>query len=143
MANAAPFARWLREQREAVRPRLTRRALAEEAGVSPNYISRLELNGTPQCTAPIKEPGAEAVDALVRVLEKYHGRPLVNEARRVLGYTELSGEPEPTERPALQLPEDDDRELAVWLFEQPEDRLQWMSRIIAAKLNPRVMSTFA
>src|SRR4051794_20097991 len=95
MANTRAYARWLREQRESVRPRLTQSALAEEAGLSHNYISRLEKMSRADTVDPIHQPGAESLDKVSRALERFTRRPLVNEARQVIGYPLLADAPEP------------------------------------------------
>lgn len=149
MVNTKAFAVWLRARRKEVKPKLTQSALAAEAGCVPYYVSRLESNGSPNCTAPIHEPGVEKVDALARVLERYLARPLVNEARRVLGYSELAEEPTPSERSALQIPDVDENdevgareELTLWLLRQPRERRRYMSRVIA-ELDGRVRQPLA
>ncbi|MGV3723227.1 MAG: hypothetical protein ACO1SX_20185 [Actinomycetota bacterium] len=92
MANMADYAAWLREQRESVSPRLSQAQLGREAGLTGAYISRLEMMDQAGVKRPIIHPGEQAVDAISRVLERYTGRPLVNEARAVIGFRELQQE---------------------------------------------------
>lgn len=92
MRNAIAYGRWLRARREEVVPRLTRSQLAKLSGLSVTYISRLEKAGVTG-EADICNPGLSHVDKISRVLERFHDRPLVNEARRILGYEGLDEEP--------------------------------------------------
>lgn len=101
MANTAAFARWLRELRESVDPELSQAELARLARCSKNYISRLEAMSEPNAPAPIHNPGEARIDAIVRVLEGYLHRPLVNEGRRVIGYPILADEPAPADQATL------------------------------------------
>src|SRR3954464_4791059 len=78
------YGRWLREQRESVRPRLTQRKLAEVAGISHTYLARLEAAGDGG-DGPF-EPREDKIDAISRALEQYVGRVVVNEARQAIGY---------------------------------------------------------
>jgi transcriptional regulator with XRE-family HTH domain len=89
------YGRWLREQRESVKPRLTQRKLASDAGISHTYLARLEAVGEGG-EGPF-EPREEKIDAISRALSRYVGRPLVNEARRAIGYR-LVDEDESLER---------------------------------------------
>lgn len=107
MANTAMFGTWLRERREEVSPELSQAELARQAGVSKNYVSRLErMGGGDSFQAPIDNPGEARLDALARVLEKYLRRPLVNEGRRAIGYPLLADETPPAERHSLTRDED-------------------------------------
>jgi transcriptional regulator with XRE-family HTH domain len=105
MPNTAAFGRWLRELRSQVEPELSQAELARQAGVSKNYVSRLERMADGASSAPIDNPSEGRIDALARVLEKYHRRPLINEARMVIGFPRLADEAPVAEDGDLLLPE--------------------------------------
>lgn len=93
MANIQAYARWLRATRGEVSPRLAQSELAKMAGVSHSYINRLENADKPDFDNPINNPGVELIDKISRALERYIDRPLVNEARRAIGWETLPEEP--------------------------------------------------
>jgi transcriptional regulator with XRE-family HTH domain len=96
MANVRAYGRWLKQTRTGIVPKLTQRQLAELAGVSATYVSRLEGMGDDTTRDPIDNPTETNIDAISRALGKMLRRPVVNEARRVLGYAEVLEE-EPVE----------------------------------------------
>lgn len=93
MANVTAYGRWLRQRREEVQPPLNRSQLSRMAKCSATYISRLEKMGTGEVKDPIENPSVEKIDDISRALERLLNRPLVNEARRILGFETTDAEP--------------------------------------------------
>jgi transcriptional regulator with XRE-family HTH domain len=121
MADVQAYARWLKRTRESVKPRLTQPELAEKAGVSGNNISRLEKNWDGNAPDAIHHPHEVRVDAISRALEVFVGRPLVNEARQVLGYGLVADSPVPAplHYPAGLAVEDQRLQLVELLLSNP------------------------
>lgn len=82
--DAIKFGKWLKEKREAIRPKLSITALAEKADVSKQYISLLEKADKHFLTNKHVQPALDKVERLAIALEVD-----LNEAREMAGYEEL------------------------------------------------------